>query len=153
MHVFFPKLEFVDLYGKVPFGRDDDGFYWPIQNNYAPPNVFRRTPFDINLTFSDYAAEMNRRMQEEQEKHKQELEAAAAAEKADEQAQGQQGQPRPRATQSKEPEEEWKKSLPLCISLSVEAHNYHYIQRSRSSVKNLSSFEERTFFSFSILSV
>lgn len=103
---YYTLSEFVDLYGKVPLGRDDDGFYWPIQNNYAPANVFRRTPFDINLTFSDYAAEMHRRMQEEQEKHKQEMEAAAAAEQAAEQAQGQQGQPRPHVSQSKEPEEE-----------------------------------------------
>ncbi|KAH8365612.1 hypothetical protein KR093_002734, partial [Drosophila rubida] len=58
---YYTLQEFVDLYGKVPFGRDDDGFYWPIQNNYTPPNIFVRTPFDINLTFADYSAEMNRR--------------------------------------------------------------------------------------------
>ncbi|KAH8278228.1 hypothetical protein KR044_002921, partial [Drosophila immigrans] len=58
---YYTLEEFAALYGKVPFGRDDDSFYWPIQNSYAPPNIFVRTPVDINLTFSDYAAEMNRR--------------------------------------------------------------------------------------------
>ncbi|XP_064552514.1 uncharacterized protein LOC135438215 [Drosophila montana] len=77
---YYTLEEFCALYGKVPFARDEDGLFWPIQNNYAPPNIFRRTPFDINLTFADYAAEMNRRLQEEQEQNKAELEAAAAAE-------------------------------------------------------------------------
>ncbi|KAH8418225.1 hypothetical protein KR222_001481, partial [Zaprionus bogoriensis] len=58
---YYTLKEFQDLYGKVPFGRDDDSLYWPIQNNYTPPNIFRRTPYDINLTFAEYAAEMNRR--------------------------------------------------------------------------------------------
>ncbi|KAM8710533.1 hypothetical protein ACLKA7_017192 [Drosophila subpalustris] len=104
---YYTLAEFVDLYGKVPFGRDDDGFYWPIQNNYTPANIFRRTPFDINLTFADYAADMNRRMLEEQQKHKEEMEAAAAAEaSAAEQAQGHQGQSRPHGSHAPAEQEE-----------------------------------------------
>ncbi|EDV96828.1 uncharacterized protein LOC6557160 [Drosophila grimshawi] len=76
---FYYTLEdFANLYGKVPFRPDDDGNFWPIQNNYVPPNIFKRTPFDINLTFADYAAEMKKRMQEEQEKAKADQEASDA---------------------------------------------------------------------------
>ncbi|KAH8272379.1 hypothetical protein KR018_001093 [Drosophila ironensis] len=53
---YYDLAEFSGLFGRAPFGPDEDSVYWPIQNNYMPPNVFRRTPYDINLTFSDYAA-------------------------------------------------------------------------------------------------
>ncbi|XP_030372981.1 uncharacterized protein LOC115622970 isoform X2 [Scaptodrosophila lebanonensis] len=59
--------QFSDLYGQVPFTTDDDGNYWPIQNNYTPPYIFRRTPFDINLTFNEYAAFMKRARESQQE--------------------------------------------------------------------------------------
>ncbi|TDG47181.1 hypothetical protein AWZ03_006446 [Drosophila navojoa] len=77
---YYTLEEFCGLYGQVPYRPDDDGAFWPIQNNLTPANIYRRSPFDINLTFAEYAAEMNRRLQEEQEKHKAEQEAAAAAE-------------------------------------------------------------------------
>lgn len=79
---YYTLQEFFELYGTVPYARDDDSFWWPIQNNYAPPNIFRRSPFDINLTFAEYAAEMARLMQEEADRHKAEQEAAEAAEAA-----------------------------------------------------------------------
>ncbi|XP_060657358.1 LOW QUALITY PROTEIN: uncharacterized protein LOC132792129 [Drosophila nasuta] len=113
---YYTLQEFTDLYGKVPFGRDDDSFYWPIQNNYAPPNIFVRTPFDINLTFADYSAQMNRRMQEEQEKHKAEMEAAAAAEAMDQSQDG--GQPR-HTNQPKEAEADVLQSH--CILSAIQA--------------------------------
>ncbi|KAI8039448.1 uncharacterized protein LOC128259017 [Drosophila gunungcola] len=53
--------EFARLYGKVPFAPDEDGLFWPIQNNYTPPHIFRRTPYDINLTFAEYAAVASQR--------------------------------------------------------------------------------------------
>ncbi|XP_001354032.3 uncharacterized protein [Drosophila pseudoobscura] len=53
---YFTLAEFLDLYGTAPQTPDEDGLFWPIQNNYTPPNIFRRTPFDINLTFADYVA-------------------------------------------------------------------------------------------------
>ncbi|SPP87639.1 uncharacterized protein LOC117589157 [Drosophila guanche] len=53
---YFTLAEFSDLYGGAPQTPDEDGLFWPIQNNYTPPNIFRRTPFDINLTFADYVA-------------------------------------------------------------------------------------------------
>ncbi|EDW50171.1 uncharacterized protein LOC6610454 [Drosophila sechellia] len=59
---FYYELgEFAGLYGRVPFAPDEDGLFWPIQSNYTPPNIFRRTPYDINLTFGEYAAEANKR--------------------------------------------------------------------------------------------
>lgn len=79
---YYTLQEFFELYGTVPYARDDDSFWWPIQNNYAPPNIFRRSPFDINLTFAEYAAEMARLMQEEADRHKAEQEAAEEAEAA-----------------------------------------------------------------------
>lgn len=79
---YYTLQEFFQLYGTVPYARDDDSFWWPIQNNYAPPNIFRRSPFDINLTFAEYAAEMARLMQEEADRHKAEQEAAEQAEAA-----------------------------------------------------------------------
>ncbi|XP_022212449.2 uncharacterized protein LOC111067587 [Drosophila obscura] len=54
---YFTLAEFSDLYGSAPQTPDEDGLFWPIQNNYTPPNIFRRTPFDINLTFADYVAD------------------------------------------------------------------------------------------------
>ncbi|XP_016982994.1 uncharacterized protein LOC108047359 [Drosophila rhopaloa] len=53
--------EFAGLYGRVPFAPDEDGLFWPIQNNYTPPHIFRRTPYDINLTFAEYAAVASKR--------------------------------------------------------------------------------------------
>ncbi|XP_017840941.1 uncharacterized protein LOC108598722 [Drosophila busckii] len=94
---YYTLKEFVDLYGKMPFAADDDGLYWPVPNNYTPANIFRRTPYDINLTFADYAAEMNRRLQEEQDKHKAELEAAEEAEAHAAAEQAQASAPRERA--------------------------------------------------------
>ncbi|XP_016964977.1 uncharacterized protein LOC108034559 [Drosophila biarmipes] len=59
---FYYELdEFVKIYGQVPFAPDEDGLFWPIQNNYTPPHIFRRTPYDINLTFGDYAAVATKR--------------------------------------------------------------------------------------------
>ncbi|XP_016933547.2 uncharacterized protein [Drosophila suzukii] len=59
---FYYELdEFAKIYGQVPFAPDEDGLFWPIQNNYTPPNIFRRTPYDINLTFGDYAAVATKR--------------------------------------------------------------------------------------------
>ncbi|XP_039488871.1 uncharacterized protein LOC120450115 [Drosophila santomea] len=59
---FYYELdEFAGLYGRVPFSLDEDGLFWPIQSNYTPPNIFRRTPYDINLTFAEYAAEAGKR--------------------------------------------------------------------------------------------
>eukprot|EP00099_Drosophila_melanogaster_P020693 NP_647699.1 uncharacterized protein Dmel_CG15878 [Drosophila melanogaster] len=59
---FYYELgEFAWLYGRVPFSPDEDGLFWPIQSNYTPPNIFRRTPYDINLTFGEYAAEASKR--------------------------------------------------------------------------------------------
>ncbi|XP_017022795.1 uncharacterized protein [Drosophila kikkawai] len=53
---FYYELDgFSKLFGQVPFARDEEGHFWPIPNNYTPPNIFRRTPYDINLTFADYA--------------------------------------------------------------------------------------------------
>ncbi|KAH8379956.1 hypothetical protein KR009_008221 [Drosophila setifemur] len=52
---YFELFEFNALYGHTPFAPDEEGLFWPIQNNYTPPNIFRRTPYDINLTFADYA--------------------------------------------------------------------------------------------------
>uniref|UniRef100_A0A1A9WTG4 Uncharacterized protein n=1 Tax=Glossina brevipalpis TaxID=37001 RepID=A0A1A9WTG4_9MUSC len=37
--------------------RDDDSYFWPIENSYTPLDIFTRSPFDINLTFSDYGKE------------------------------------------------------------------------------------------------
>lgn len=97
---YYTLKEFSELYGTVPFGRDDDSFWWPIQNNYTPPNIFQRTPFDINLTFAEYAAEMARRMQEEADKHKALQEAQAEAEAAAAEAEAAQAKP------SKQPKNE-----------------------------------------------
>ncbi|XP_017058860.1 uncharacterized protein LOC108099743 [Drosophila ficusphila] len=58
---YYSLDEFAGLYGRVPFSPDEDGLFWPIQNNYTPPHIFRRTPYDINLTFADYAAVANKR--------------------------------------------------------------------------------------------
>ncbi|XP_068142335.1 uncharacterized protein [Drosophila tropicalis] len=63
---YYTLTEFTNIYGDSPSAPDDDSLFWPIQNQYTPPNIFMRTPFDINLTFSDYAAEMVRRQEEEQ---------------------------------------------------------------------------------------
>lgn len=90
---YYTLQEFFDLYGTVPFGRDDDSFWWPIQNNYTPPNIFQRTPFDINLTFAEYAAEMARRMQEEADRHKAQQEAQAEAEALAAEAEAAQAKP------------------------------------------------------------
>ncbi|EDW78747.1 uncharacterized protein Dwil_GK12597 [Drosophila willistoni] len=62
---YYTLTEFTNIYGHSPSAPDDDSLFWPIQNQYTPPNIFMRTPFDINLTFSDYAAEMVRRQEEE----------------------------------------------------------------------------------------
>lgn len=96
---YYTLREFFDLYGTVPFGRDDDSFWWPIQNNYAPPNIFQRTPFDINLTFAEYAAEMARRMQEEADRHKAQQEAQAEAEALAAEAEAAQAKPTKQAKQ------------------------------------------------------
>lgn len=59
---FYYELDgFAKLYGQVPFARDEEGLFWPIPNNYTPPNIFRRTPYDINLTFADYASAATQR--------------------------------------------------------------------------------------------
>ncbi|EDV50275.1 uncharacterized protein LOC6546480 [Drosophila erecta] len=58
---YYELREFTGLYGRVPFAPDEDGLFWPIQSNYTPPNIFRRTPYDINLTFGEYAAEAGKR--------------------------------------------------------------------------------------------
>ncbi|KAH8373994.1 hypothetical protein KR200_009579, partial [Drosophila serrata] len=59
---FYYELDdFAKLYGQVPFARDEEGHFWPIQNNYTPPHIFRRTPYDINLTFADYASAATRK--------------------------------------------------------------------------------------------
>ncbi|KAH8234631.1 hypothetical protein KR032_000986, partial [Drosophila birchii] len=59
---FYYELDgFTKLYGQVPFARDEEGHFWPIPNNYTPPNIFRRTPYDINLTFADYASAATRK--------------------------------------------------------------------------------------------
>ncbi|XP_017064611.1 uncharacterized protein LOC108103594 [Drosophila eugracilis] len=58
---YYELNEFADVYGRVPFGPDEEGLFWPIQNNYTPPHIFRRTPYDINLTFADYALQVNKR--------------------------------------------------------------------------------------------
>ncbi|KAH8262076.1 hypothetical protein KR038_002541, partial [Drosophila bunnanda] len=59
---FYYELDdFAKLYGQVPFARDEEGYFWPIPNNYTPPNIFRRTPYDINLTFADYASAATRK--------------------------------------------------------------------------------------------
>ncbi|XP_002007836.2 uncharacterized protein LOC6582127 [Drosophila mojavensis] len=101
---YYTLEEFCGLYGQVPYRPDDDGSFWPIQNNYTPANIYRRTQFDINLTFAEYAADMHRRLQEEQEKHKAELEAAAEAEaQAAAQAQPQEKPQKPK--EEEEPEE------------------------------------------------
>ncbi|EDW18311.2 uncharacterized protein Dmoj_GI12157, partial [Drosophila mojavensis] len=49
---YYTLEEFCGLYGQVPYRPDDDGAFWPIQNNYTPANIYRRTQFDINLTFA-----------------------------------------------------------------------------------------------------
>ncbi|KAH8296552.1 hypothetical protein KR054_007848, partial [Drosophila jambulina] len=53
---YYELAGFTKLYGQVPFARDEEGHFWPISNNYTPPNIFRRTPYDINLTFAGYAS-------------------------------------------------------------------------------------------------
>ncbi|KAH8316952.1 hypothetical protein KR074_008896 [Drosophila pseudoananassae] len=58
---YYDLAEFNGLYGRMPFGPDEEGLYWPIQNNYTPGNIFWRSPYDINLTFSDYTSVSNRR--------------------------------------------------------------------------------------------
>ncbi|XP_017016146.2 uncharacterized protein [Drosophila takahashii] len=58
---YYDLDEFSKIYGRVPFSPDEDGLFWPIQNNYTPPNIFRRTPYDINLTFGEYAAVAGKR--------------------------------------------------------------------------------------------
>ncbi|KAH8345704.1 hypothetical protein KR067_001601 [Drosophila pandora] len=58
---YYDLAEFNGLYGRMPFGPDEEGLFWPIQNNYTPANVFWRSPYDINLTFADYTSVTTRR--------------------------------------------------------------------------------------------
>ncbi|XP_017482728.1 PREDICTED: uncharacterized protein LOC108371644 [Rhagoletis zephyria] len=42
------------MYNRIPVVLDTDLLPWPIPYNYTPVGVFRHSPFDVNLTFSDY---------------------------------------------------------------------------------------------------
>ncbi|XP_036216838.2 uncharacterized protein [Bactrocera oleae] len=42
------------MYNRIPNELDDKLHSWPIQYNYTPIGVFWHSPYDVNLTFSDY---------------------------------------------------------------------------------------------------
>uniref|UniRef100_A0A1A9UJD3 Uncharacterized protein n=1 Tax=Glossina austeni TaxID=7395 RepID=A0A1A9UJD3_GLOAU len=48
---------FANNYFNLDVCRDDDSYFWPIGNSYSPLDIFIRSPYDVNLTFSDYGKE------------------------------------------------------------------------------------------------
>uniref|UniRef100_A0A1A9Z2R5 Uncharacterized protein n=1 Tax=Glossina pallidipes TaxID=7398 RepID=A0A1A9Z2R5_GLOPL len=45
---------FANDYFHFEVRRDEDSYFWPIENSYTPLDIFIRSPYDVNLTFSDY---------------------------------------------------------------------------------------------------
>ncbi|CAD7002708.1 unnamed protein product [Ceratitis capitata] len=42
------------MYNRIPAELDDKVNSWPLPYNYTPVGVFGHSPYDVNLTFSDY---------------------------------------------------------------------------------------------------
>ncbi|KAL9904184.1 uncharacterized protein ACN2A1_004655 [Glossina fuscipes fuscipes] len=48
---------FANDYFHFEVRRDEDSYFWPIENSYTPLDIFIRSSYDVNLTFSDYGKE------------------------------------------------------------------------------------------------